>query len=259
MSVSYELHDEVALISLDRADRFNSVSAELSRMLVASLSRAANEARAVVLTGRGKAFCAGADLADLMGEYETGGPDLHRVIGERFNPMAEALVEVPLPTIAAINGVAAGAGVGLALACDLRVMATESYFLSAFIGLGLVPDTGSTWLLVHHLGLSRAIDFTVTNRRLGSAEAVDLGLAHRTASVSEVVGEAMAWAMQLAAGPTAAYGANRGILMRAAAQSFTDALADERAVQGRLGRTSSHIEGMRAFLEKRPPDFRRHT
>jgi 2-(1,2-epoxy-1,2-dihydrophenyl)acetyl-CoA isomerase len=259
MSVSYELQDEVALITLDRADRFNSVSAELSRMLIASLERAANEARAVVFTGRGKAFCAGADLADLMGEYETGGPDLHRVIGDRFNPMAEALVEAPLPTVAAINGVAAGAGVGLALACDLRVMATESYFLSAFIGLGLVPDTGSTWLLVHHLGLSRAMEFTVTNRRLGSAEAVDLGLAHRTAPVAEVVSEAMAWANQLVSGPTAAYGANRGILMRAAAQSFADALADERAVQGRLGRTSAHIEGMRAFIEKRPPDFRRHT
>ncbi len=258
MSVSYELQDEVALITLDRPDRFNSVSAELSRMLVDSLSRAANEARAVVLTGRGKAFCAGADLADLMVDYETGGPDLHRVIGERFNPMAEALAEAPLPTIAAINGVAAGAGVGLALVCDLRVMAVESYFLSAFIGLGLVPDTGSTWLLVHHLGLSRAIEFTVTNRRLGSAEAVDLGLAHRTTSAAEVVGEAVAWANQLASGPTSAYGANRGILMRAAAQSFTDALADERAVQGRLGRTSAHIEGMRAFLEKRTPDFRRH-
>ena len=258
MSIGYHLLDEVALITLDRADRFNSVSTELSRMLVASLSRAANEARAVVLTGSGKAFCAGADLADLMGEYETGGPDLHRVIGERFNPMAEALVEAPLPTIAAVNGVAAGAGVGLALACDLRVMATEAYFLSAFIGLGLVPDTGSTWLLVHHLGLARAIEFTVTNRRLGSSEAIELGLVHRTAPASEVVGEAVAWANELVAGPTAAIGANRGILMRAAAQTFADALADERAVQGRLGRTAAHIEGMKAFLEKRPPDFRRH-
>jgi 2-(1,2-epoxy-1,2-dihydrophenyl)acetyl-CoA isomerase len=258
MSLTYELHQDVALISLDRADRFNAVSAELSQLFIASLGRAADEARAVVLTGRGKAFCAGADLADLMGEYETGGPDLHRVIGERFNPMAEALVEVPLPTIAAVNGVAAGAGVGLALACDLRVVATEAYFLSAFIGLGLVPDTGSTWLLVHHLGLARAIEFTITNRRLGSAEALSLGLAHLQVPASEVVSEALGWANELVEGPTAAYGANRGILMRAAAQTFADALADERAVQARLGRSAAHIEGMKAFLDKRPPDFRRH-
>jgi 2-(1,2-epoxy-1,2-dihydrophenyl)acetyl-CoA isomerase len=259
MSVAYELRDEAALITLDRPDRFNSVSAELSRSLIESLARAGDEARAAVITGRGKAFCAGADLADLMHEYETGGPDLYRVIGERFNPMVEALMAAPLPTIAAINGVAAGAGVGLALACDLRVMAVETYFLSAFIGLGLVPDTGSTWLLVHHLGLSRAIEFTATNRRMPATEAIEIGLVHRTAPGPEVVEKALSWATELAEGPTAAYPVNRSILMRAAAQDFTAALTDEREVQGRLGRSAAHIEGMKAFIEKRPADFRTHA
>ena len=95
----------------------------------------------MILTGEGKAFCAGADLADLMADYETGGPDLASVINERFNPMVRALVDAPVPTIAAVNGVAAGAGLGLALACDLRVMSSQAFFLSAFIGLALIPDT----------------------------------------------------------------------------------------------------------------------
>jgi 2-(1,2-epoxy-1,2-dihydrophenyl)acetyl-CoA isomerase len=194
-----------------------------------------------------------------MDEYETGGPDLHRVIGERFNPMVEALVAAPLPTIAAINGVAAGAGVGLALACDLRVIAAETYFLSAFIGLGLVPDTGSTWLLVHHLGLSRSIEFTTTNRRMAATEAMEIGLAHRAAPAVDVVGNALSWASELVEGPTVAYGINRNILMRAAAQDLASSLTDEREAQGRLGRTAAHIEGMKAFLEKRTADFRTHS
>ncbi|MDP3983677.1 MAG: enoyl-CoA hydratase-related protein [Acidimicrobiia bacterium] len=256
MTVEYLLENEVALITLDRPDRFNSVSADLSKAFCSSLQRAAGEARAVVVTGRGKAFCAGADLADLIEEYETGGPDLYRVINERFNPMAAALIEAPLPTIAAINGVAAGAGLGLALACDLRVMSNEAYLLSAFISLGLIPDTGSTWLLVHHLGLSRVIEFTATNRRMPAAEAMALGLAHRTVAAEEVVPAALGWAQELTDGPTAAYAANRRILYQAAATDFATALASERDLQGELGRTPVHIEGMKAFMEKRPPDFR---
>lgn len=256
MSIRYQLQGEVAVLTLNRPDRFNSVSADLSRALIESLRRAADEARAVVLTGEGKAFCAGADLADLMGEYETGGPDLHRVIGERFNPMAMALWDAPLPTVAAINGVAAGAGLGLALSCDLRVMAADAYLLSAFIGLGLIPDTGSTWLLVHHLGLSRALEFTASNRRMPATEAVDIGVAHRVVDREEVVDAAVAWATDLCDGPTAAYAANRHILYSAAGVDFATALENEREVQGALGRTPAHIEGMRAFIDKRAPNFR---
>lgn len=254
MAVHYQLEGEVAVITLARPDRFNSVSAELAAGMVAALTRAGEEARAAVITGSGKAFCAGADLSDLISEYDNGGPKLARILGERFNPIAEALFGARLPTIAAVNGVAAGAGMGIALACDLRLFAPQSYLLSAFIGLGLVPDTGSTWLLVNHLGLSRAIELTVNNRKLGPEEAERLGLG--AAVTGDLMEKAMSLARKLADGPKSAYVANRHILWGATGRSFAEALEEEQRVQDKLGVSSQHLEGMRAFLEKRPPNFR---
>lgn len=256
MSVSYELDGEVAVITLSRPERFNSVSADLSRQMVEALVRAGGESRAAVITGAGRAFCAGADLGDLLVDYETGGPDLARVIDDRFNPMVRALVKAEVPTVAAVNGVAAGAGLGLALACDLRVFSSSAYLLSAFIGLALIPDTGSTWLLVRHLGLSRAMELTFTNRRLAAAEAAGLGLG-TVVDPSDVLARAIGLARELTSGPTPAYVANRQILHGAAATSLEEALEVERATQGRLGTDPLHLEGMRAFIEKRVPDFRR--
>ncbi len=254
MSVNYRMDGTVAVITLSRPEKFNSVSGDLSRRLVEAVSQAGAESRALILTGEGKAFCAGADLADLMADYETGGPDLASVINDRFNPMVEALVDVPVPTIAAVNGVAAGAGLGLALACDLRVVSSEAFFLSAFIGLALIPDTGSTWMLVHHLGLARAMEFTATNRRMAAEEIASLGLA-RIAQPGDLLSSALMLAAELADGPTAAYAATRKLLLGAAASNLVSALEAERVTQGELGRTALHLEGMRAFLAKRKPDF----
>lgn len=256
MSVTFDLRGDVALLTLDRPDRFNAVTQELSDGLVDGLQRAGDEARAAVITGAGKAFCSGADLSDLMGEYETGGPDLARVIGERFNPMVEALLDAPVPTVAAVNGAAAGAGMGLALACDMRVMAESSFFLSAFIGLALIPDSGTTWLLPHHLGLSRALELTFSNRRLPAAEAGDLGLAADVVPGEKVVERAMEVAEGLAEGPTPAYVATRRLLIDAVTSEPAASLAAEQRTQGELGNAPDHLEGMKAFLEKRPPNFR---
>ncbi len=256
MSVSYETRGDVALLTLDRPDRFNAVTQELCDGLIGGLERAGRESRAAVITGSGKAFCSGADLSDLMDEYQTGGPDLHKVIGERFNPMVRALLAAPVPTVAAVNGAAAGAGMGLALACDLRVMAESAFFLSAFIGLALIPDTGTTWLLPHHLGLSRAMELTFSNRRLPAAEAAELGLAVEVVGVDQVVDKAVNLAVALADGPTRAYVETRRLLVGASHSDPHTALADERHTQGELGTSPAHLEGMQAFLEKRPPDFR---
>lgn len=256
MSVTYESHGDVALLTLDRPDRFNAVTQEVCDGLVAGLERAGREARAAVITGAGKAFCSGADLSDLMGEYETGGPDLARVIEQRFNPMVQALLAAPVPTVAAVNGAAAGAGLGLALACDLRVMADSAFFLSAFIGLALIPDTGTTWLLPHHLGLSRALEFTFTNRRMGPEEAQSLGLVADVVAADAVVKRALEAAVPLTDGPTTAYVETRRLLVAASHDAPDAALGREQETQGRLGNAPAHLEGMKAFLEKRPPDFR---
>ena len=256
MAVTYEMHGDVALITLDQPDRYNAVDQDLCDGLVHGLGRAGAEARAAVITGAGKAFCSGADLSDLMDEYAVGGPDLHRVIGERFNPMVEALLEAPVPTVAAVNGAAAGAGMGIALACDLRVMAETSFFLSAFIGLALIPDTGTTWLLPHHLGLSRAIELTFSNRRLPAPEAAQLGLTSDVVAPEMVVDRALEVAETLANGPRDAYVATRRLLIAASSSDPRAALAEERATQGELGTSPNHLEGMNAFQEKRPPNFR---
>jgi 2-(1,2-epoxy-1,2-dihydrophenyl)acetyl-CoA isomerase len=253
MTIDYRREGDVAIVTLDRPEKYNSVSADLSRGLIEAIARAGTEARAMILTGAGKAFCAGADLSGVISD--TTGRDLASLIDDQFNPMVQALVDAPVPTIAAVNGVAAGAGLGLALACDVRVMSSQAYFLSAFIGLALIPDTGSTWLLVHHLGLSRAIEFTSTNRRMLGEEVAALRLA-RICPPEELLAQAVTLGDEFAAGPTTAYVANRKILFGAAACNFSAALEAERVTQGELGRTALHREGVSAFLEKRKPDFR---
>lgn len=254
MTIDYRMEGDVAIVTLDRPEKYNSVSADLSRGLIEAIARAGTEARAMILTGAGKAFCAGADLSGVISD-KNGGPDLASLIDDQFNPMVQALVDAPVPTIAAVNGVAAGAGLGLALACDVRVMSSQAYFLSAFIGLALIPDTGSTWLLVRHLGLSRAIEFTSTNRRMLGEEIAALGLA-RICPPEELLAQAVTLGDEFAAGPTSAYVANRKILFEAAASNFSAALEAERVTQGELGRTALHREGMSAFLDKRKADFR---
>ena len=256
MSVEYRLEEHIAVAILNRPDRLNAVDQSLSEGLVAAVRRAGSEAGALVVTGAGKAFCSGADLSDLMADYEKGDPDLARLIEVRFHPMAAALVECPVPTIAAVNGAAAGAGLGLALSCDLRLMSETAFFSSAFTGIGLVPDSGSTWWLPHHIGLGRAMEIVMSNRRVEAEEAMRLGLTSRVVPGDQLFDESLRWAGELAAGATEALVATRHLLHNAAGSHLAAAWDAERETQGRLGRTPEHLEGVRAFTEKRSPDFR---
>lgn len=256
MTARYELRDDVALVTLDRPDRYNAIDAELSRAVVERLGRAGTEARAVVLTGEGKAFCSGADLASFQDEYDHGGPDLARHLDEEFHPMVHAIGGCSVPVVAAVNGVAAGAGMGLALGCDLRVMAESAYFTSAFTAIGLVPDSGSTWLLPRLAGTSIAMEMALTNRRMAADEALQRGLCAAVTPDGESVEKAMEYARSMADLPTDALVSARLLIMGSGQHSFVAGLEAERREQGRLGMTPEHREGVRAFLEKRKPDFR---
>lgn len=256
MTANYLQDGDVAVITLERPDRYNAINADLSTAVVDLLGRAGREARAVVLTGAGKAFCSGADLASFQEEYDQGSPDLAAHLDHEFHPLVNAIAECGVPTIAAVNGVAAGAGMGLALGCDLRVMAESAYFTSAFTAIGLVPDSGSTWLLPHHLGTSLAMEMALTNRRMGAAEALQRGLCVSVAPDGEAVDAAVEHASKLADMPTEALVTTRRLIHSARQITFAEALEAERSEQGRLGKTPEHAEGVRAFLEKRKPDFR---
>jgi 2-(1,2-epoxy-1,2-dihydrophenyl)acetyl-CoA isomerase len=256
MTVEYEIRGDVAVVTLNRPDRYNAINAELSRELVVQLERAGSEARAVVLTGTGKAFCSGADLSGFADEYDEGTPDLARHLDDEFHPMVHAIGGCPVPTVAAINGVAAGAGMGVALGCDIRVMAESSYFTSAFTAIGLIPDSGSTWLLPHHVGTSVALEMALTNRRMYAGEAQERGVCSEVTPDGETVDKAMEYARKLTDLPTDALVTSRRLILGSARLTFLEGLEREKEEQGRLGRTPEHIEGVNAFLEKRKPDFR---
>ena len=256
MSANFAQDGDVAVVTLNRPDRYNAIDASLSSVVVDLLAQAGREARAVVVTGAGKAFCSGADLAGFQDEYDQGSPDLAAHLDDEFHPLVEAIAGCAVPTVAAVNGVAAGAGMGLALGCDLRVMAESAYFTSAFTAIGLVPDSGSTWLLPHHLGTSLALEMSLTNRRLGAEEALQRGLCLAVTPDTECLAEAIKLAAKLADLPTDALVTTRRLIHSSRRISFTEALEAERAEQGRLGETPEHAEGVRAFLEKRKPDFK---
>lgn len=256
MTTRYELDGDVAIVTLNRPDRYNAINGELSAALVEAMERAGDESRAVVLTGEGKAFCSGADLSGFVDEYDNGGPDLAKHLDEEFHPMVHAIGGCSVPVIAAVNGVAAGAGMGLALGCDLRVMAESAYMTSSFTAIGLVPDSGSTWLLPHHVGASVALEMALTNRRMPSSEALDRGLCVEVSPDDEVVEKAVDYARKLADLPTDALVTTRRLIHGSSTLTFTEGLEAEKREQGRLGKTPEHSEGVKAFLEKRKPDFR---
>ena len=255
MSVKYSLQNDVALVTLDRPDRFNAIEGGLAKGVIEAMTQAGDEARAVVLTGEGKAFCSGADLSVLQTDDEEG-PDLATFLDDIFHPMVHSITDAAVPVVAAVNGVAAGAGLGVALGCDIRIMAESAFFTSAFTAIGLAPESGTTYWLPHHVGGSKAIELTMTNKRVTAEEAYELGLCAEVVPDGESVEKALELAGSLADLVPDSLVTTRNLVRGATSLSFPDALEAEKREQGRLGKTAEHREGVAAFLEKRKPDFR---
>jgi 2-(1,2-epoxy-1,2-dihydrophenyl)acetyl-CoA isomerase len=251
----------VATVSMNNPARLNALSATLSHELMDAVASLGHdpEVRAIVLTGEGRGFCVGADLTTLQEPYLKGErPKLSGFLREGYNRLIPALAGAPKPVVAAINGVAAGAGISLALACDVRIASEEASFNSAFVKIGLVPDSGACWFLPRAVGMTKALELAITGDRVDAKAALEMGLVNRLVPADHVLAEAQAYAARLAELPTTAIGLIKQILRQAAQLTLEETLELEADYQDRAGATDDHIEGVLAFLEKRPARFTGH-
>jgi 2-(1,2-epoxy-1,2-dihydrophenyl)acetyl-CoA isomerase len=250
----YEVADAIATITLDRPEALNALTVPLKTELLAAFRSVARDrgVRAVVLTGAGRAFCAGQDLKERLA------PDASPLaveVRERFNPIIAAMRGLDQPIVGAINGVAAGAGASLAFACDIRIAAENASFVLAFGRIGLVPDSGATWLLPRLVGPAKAAELALLGESLSAADAERFGLVARVVPTDALAAEARAVAARLAGLAPVALALTKRALERTWSVTLDEALEDEAYRQGLAGATADHAEGLTAFLEKRSPRF----
>lgn len=257
-SVLFEVRDGYALVTLNRPDKLNSFTAEMHARLREALAavKTREDIRALVLTGAGRAFCAGQDLSERVVAPGAPAPDLGQSLGTLYNPLVRALRSLEKPVLCAVNGVAAGAGANLALACDIVLAARSARFVQAFSKIGLMPDSGGTYFLPRLVGMARAIGLALLAEPLAAEDAARIGLVWKCLDDAALMDEAHRLACALAAGPTKAYGALKEALYVSPHNTLDAQLNLERDIQRELGRTEDYREGVTAFTEKRPPAFR---
>ncbi len=253
--IRVEVADAIATIVLDRPDALNALTVPMKHALLAALDAAEADpaVRALVVTGAGRAFSAGQDLRERL-EPEAAPLDVE--LRERYNPIVRAMRRSAKPIVGAVNGVAAGAGASIAFACDLRIAAESASFLLAFGRVGLIPDSGATWLLPRLVGPAKAAEMALLAEPLSARDAERSGLVARVVPDEELLTEARATAAKLARLAPRALALTKQAIDAGATRSFEDALELEAEFQGEAGRTADHAEGIAAFLEKRPPAFR---
>lgn len=253
-----ETDHAVVTVRLNNPARLNALSTAMTAELIEVLTEAAGDAavRAVVLTGEGRGFSVGADLSELEEPYRRGEPPPPSVfLKTGYNRLIPLLVEMPKPVIAAINGVAAGAGISVALACDYRIASDTATFTTAFVKIGLVPDAGSSYLLPHTVGTAKALELAILSDRIDAPGAQAIGLVNRVVPGRALLEEATELARRLAELPTSAIGLIKRTFSRAARSSLSEALDLEAEAQDEAAMTHDHLEGVMAFLEKRQAKF----
>lgn len=250
-----QLEAGVLNITFDRPDKFNSFNRELALGVQEALDRAANDSavRAVLLTGNGKAFCAGQDLAEAI---DPNGPELSTIVTEHYNPIILAIRKLAKPVIAAVNGVAAGAGANIALACDIVLASEHASFIQAFSKIGLIPDSGGTFTLPRIVGFQRASALMMTGDKVGAADAQAMGMVYKVFPGETFAEDAQAFAAKMAQMPTKGLAMTKAALNQAYSNDLRTQLELEDQLQTRAGSTHDYNEGVNAFLEKRAPKFK---
>jgi 2-(1,2-epoxy-1,2-dihydrophenyl)acetyl-CoA isomerase len=257
MPVRFEVEGAVAIVTIDRPQKMNAINSAIRLKLAEALERvrADTSIRVLVLTGTGKAFSAGQDLSENLPRNANGMPDLGKVLDSEYHPIIEGLMDLPVPTIAAINGIAAGAGASLGFACDLMVAAKSAKFDQAFSRIGLVPDCGSTWFLPRRIGAQRALALMLMADSIDADTAERWGLVIRVVEDERLLEVAKALALRLAHYPTKALVRIRKAVRQSATNTLTEQLDVERGYQVECGLEPDFAEGIAAFAQKRPPKF----
>ena len=255
----YEKSDYIATITLNRPEVLNAVNARMGEELLDALRSAESddEVHCLIITGSGRAFCAGEDIQDLRGQYEKGdNPKLGERLLVKYNPIIRQIRRVQKPVIAAVNGVAAGAGAGIAYSCDVRVASENARFLQAFIKVGLAPDSGTSFFLPRLAGFSKALELSLTGDELTSKDAERLGLVSKVVPAEQLMETARELGTKLAQGPSKAIGLTKRALNKSISSDLETVLEYESYLQEIAGGTADHIEAVRAFFEKRKPVFK---
>jgi 2-(1,2-epoxy-1,2-dihydrophenyl)acetyl-CoA isomerase len=251
-TIRLNMSDGVATLTLNRPDKMNALTTQMRAEIAHAVGEAGRAARVLVMTGEGRAFCTGQDLGDRAGGQEI---DLERTLRDEYQPMIDAIVNCPIPTIAAVNGPAAGAGANLALSADVVIAAASAYFLQAFSRIGLIPDAGGTYTMPRTMGMAKAMGAALFADRISAQQADAWGLIWEAVPDEDFPDHVAARARHLADGPTAAYAAIKKVIRASWDNPMTEQLELEAHEQGKCGKTRDFKEGVLAFTEKRAAKF----
>jgi 2-(1,2-epoxy-1,2-dihydrophenyl)acetyl-CoA isomerase len=258
MSCEFEVDNGVAIITLNRPEVLNAFDDELGEAALSAVRKGSEDdsVRCIAITGAGRAFSSGEDLGALAAGYERGEiPPLGNTLVNRYNPLIRTIRAAPKPVLAAVNGVAAGAGASIALACDVRIASEHAKLVLAFIKVGLVPDSGAVWFLTRMIGSARAWQLASSGEPVTADDGLRLGLFDRVVPADDFEAEWRKHAQELAAGPTRAFALTKRLVNEAPDRSLDEQLDLEVEAQTQAGQTNDHLEGVQAFLGKRPPKF----